>query len=74
MDRKYIKISEAGVVYTENELTEIYSSDRHSYVQAPGLAYFNKIAKNDNYVLQMIQVRRNGSDEWEEYSCAFANS
>ena len=70
VDRKYIRISEAGVVYTENELTEIYSSDRHSYVQAPGLAYFNKIAKNDNYVLQMIQVRRNGSDEWEEYSCA----
>ena len=59
-----------NVVQTKEELTEIYSQGEYEYILAPGLVYFNKIAKNDNYELQEIRVLRSGSTEWETYSCA----
>ncbi len=69
MPQKNIKVEGDGTVRTESKLTEIYSSGSYEYISAPGLVYFNKIAKNDNYILKEIQVQRNNSAEWETYSC-----
>ena len=66
---KRIKLTGEKMVQMKQELTEIYSSGSYNYITAPGLAYFNKIAKNPNYVLKKIQVQREGSSEWETYSC-----
>ncbi len=49
------------------KLTEIYSPGVYNYVESPGLVYFNKIAKNDNYSLKEIQVKREGGNGWESY-------
>ena len=65
--KKYISI-ENNKVKTENELTEIYSSGNYEYISAPGLVYFNKIEKNDNYELKEIQVKRDNGETWESYS------
>ena len=69
MAQKNIKVEGDGTVRTESELTEIYSEGSYDYISAPGLVYFNKIAKNDNYILKEIQVQRNNSTTWETYSC-----
>lgn len=58
-----------GTVITEKQLREVYSPGTYSYILAPGLVYFNKIAENDNYVLKSIHVKRKGGTTWEEYSC-----
>ncbi len=58
-----------GRVLTHEELKEIYSPGEFQYILAPGLVYFNKIAKNDSYVLKEIQVQRANSNTWETYSC-----
>ncbi len=65
--KKYISI-ENNKVKTKNELTEIYSSGNYEYISAPGLVYFNKIEKNDNYELKEIQVKRDNGETWETYS------
>ena len=70
MAKKNIYVSSSGVVQTTEEEKEIYSPGHYNYVQAPGLVYFNKIAKNKNYILSEIRVRREGSTTWEKYSCA----
>ena len=68
--RRNIRVDkEDGTVITEKKLTEIYSSGSYDYISAPGLVYFNKIAKNDNYVLKEIQVQRKDDTTWEKYSC-----
>ncbi len=64
-----IKVASDGTVEMEKKLTEVYSSGSYDYISAPGLVYFNKIAKNDNYVLKEITVQRKGSGVWETYSC-----
>ncbi len=64
-----IKVAADGTVEMEKKLTEVYSSGSYDYISAPGLVYFNKIAKNDNYVLKEIRVQRKDSDKWETYSC-----
>lgn len=64
-----IKVASNGTVVMEKKLTEVYSSGSYDYISAPGLVYFNKIAKNDNYVLKEITVQRKGSEVWETYSC-----
>lgn len=55
---KKVYVSENGTVEMQNDLEEIYSSDKHQYIEAPGLTYFNKIAKNKNYKLINIKVKR----------------
>lgn len=67
--RRNIRVETDGTVKTEKKLVEVYSSGSYDYISAPGLVYFNKIAKNDNYVLKEIQVQRKDSTAWEEYSC-----
>ena len=67
MPTKKIKITNENVVETKKELVEIYSEGSYEYILAPGLVYFNKIAKNNNYELQEIHVQREGSEGWEEY-------
>lgn len=69
MPKRNIKVKEDGTVVTETELTEVYASGSYDYISAPGLVYFNKIAKNDNYELKEIHVQRKGSVEWETYNC-----
>lgn len=65
-----IKVKADGTVATEKKLTEVYSSGSYDYISAPGLVYFNKIAKNDNYVLKEIRVqRKDNKEKWETYSC-----
>ena len=66
---KKIKLNDDNTVQMTKELTEIYSPGSYDYISAPGLVYFNKIAKNPNYVLKEIKVQREGSSEWEMYSC-----
>ena len=70
MKKKNIYVSEDGRVQTQMVEEEIYSAGTYHYVQAPGLVYFNKIAKNQNYILNEIRVQREDSDTWELYSCA----
>lgn len=70
MPKKKIKIDQNGVVKMKTELTEIYSAESHEYILAPGMKYFNKIARNDNYELQQILVQRKNSEEWETYDCS----
>ena len=69
MSKKNIKVESDGTVRTESKLTEIYSESSCDYISAPGLVYFNKIAKNNNYILKEIQVQRNNNTTWETYSC-----
>ncbi|MDE7184316.1 MAG: hypothetical protein K2O40_07560, partial [Lachnospiraceae bacterium] len=69
MPKKDIYVAPEGTVLTESILTEIYSSGEYEYILAPGLVYFNKIAKNDNYKLAEIRVLRSGSETWESYDC-----
>ncbi len=68
--RRNIKVDkDDGTVVTQKELTEIYSSGLYEYITSPGLVYFNKIAKNKNYILKEICVQRANSEKWETYSC-----
>lgn len=68
MVKKYVEIQNNQVQERE-ELTEVYSPEEYRYIEAPGLTYFNKLAKNSNYILKEIQVKRSGIDTWESYSC-----
>ncbi|MCM1025243.1 MAG: fibro-slime domain-containing protein [Roseburia sp.] len=69
MAKKSIYITTEGTVVMMPAMKEIYSSSSYEYVLAPGLVYFDKIAKNKNYILKEIQVQRESSSEWEHYSC-----
>ncbi len=69
MPTKNIYVSEDGTVQTTSELTEIYTPEEYEYISAPGLVYFNKIAKNDSYELTEIWVQRKGEADWEKYPC-----
>ena len=69
INRKVITLNENNYVQTKNEMIEVYTPEKYDYVSAPGLAYFNKIAQNDNYKLVNIRVQRKGSNTWEEYPC-----
>ena len=55
---KGIYVENDGTVKTNRSLEEVYSADEYNYVEAPGLMYFNKIAKNKNYKLVNIKVIR----------------
>lgn len=69
--KRYITTSANGAIQkNEDQLTEIYKSEIYNYILAPGLVYFNKIAKNKNYKLEEIHVQKKGEKEWETYSCA----
>ena len=70
MNAKKMRLNNDNRVLKKTVLTEVYSSNEYEYIQAPGLVYFNKLAKNKNYKLSEIQVQRNGNDTWEKYSCA----
>ncbi len=65
----YLNPDPDNTVVRKTELTEVYSSSKHEYIEAPGLVYFNKLAKNKNYKLTEIRVQRKGSNDWERYSC-----
>lgn len=69
MPKKKIYLRSDNTVLKRTELTEIYSKSNHEYILAPGLVYFNKIAKNDNYKLKEIKVQRKGTTDWENYAC-----
>ncbi len=69
MDRKRIAVKKDGTLETTTELTEVYTPEEYEYISAPGLLYFNKIAKNDSYELTEIRVKRQGTTEWETYPC-----
>lgn len=68
--KKGISVKSDGTLKTEKNLTEIYSSGEYNYVQSPGMMYFNKIAKNINYVLQSIEVTRKDQTVPESYPLA----
>lgn len=70
MNAKKMRLNSDNRVAKKTVLTEVYSSNKYEYIQAPGLVYFNKLAKNKNYKLSEIQVQRKESDTWETYSCA----
>lgn len=75
LETKKIFINPSNAEENPNEVLyktvekEIYSEGNYEYVSAPGLVYFNKIAKNNNYVLTQIKIQRSGSTEWETYDC-----
>ena len=70
MNAKKMRLDTDNKVVKKTVLTEVYSSNQYNYIQAPGLVYFNKLAKNKNYKLSEIRVQRKGSDIWESYKCA----
>lgn len=65
---KKVYISEDGAVEMTNSLEKVYSSGDYEYVKAPGLSYFNKIAKNKNYKLINIQVKEKNATTWSDHS------
>ncbi len=57
-------------VRMSKELKEVYTSEKMHYITAPGLVYFDKVAKNNNYKLIEIHVYREGKTTPEKYSLA----
>lgn len=60
--------SEKYKVATQNELTEVYrqgdeNGEEYQYIQAPNLAYFNKLYENGNYKLSQVWVLKSGANE-----------
>lgn len=54
------------MVATQNVLTEVYSQGdengkEYQYIQAPNLAYFNKLYENGNYELSQVWVLKSGA-------------
>lgn len=70
LKKKNIYLNDDNTVVKKTRLTQVYSPNKYHYIDAPGLVYFNKLAKNKNYKLTEIRVKRSGSDTWETYSCA----
>lgn len=55
------------MVATQNVLTEVYrqgdeNGKEYQYIQAPNLAYFNKLYENGNYELFQVWVLKSGMD------------
>lgn len=70
MKTRKIYLNADNTVVKKNRLTEVYSPEEHHYIDSPGLVYFNKLAKNTNYKLTEIKVKRAGGDAWEQYDCS----
>ena len=64
---KGIYVEQDGTVKMDRTLKEVYSAGKYNYVEAPGLTYFNKIAKNKNYKLIKIQVKKEGEMNWTDH-------
>lgn len=74
--------SEKYKVATQNVLTEVYSKgdengEKYQYIQAPNLAYFNKLYENGNYKLSEVWVLKSGANatstnktDWNVYDAA----
>ena len=62
-------------VKTNVELTKMYTEQQFQYESSPGLAYFNKLKDNENYVLKEIWILKAGKDsnstnrsDWDIYT------
>lgn len=70
------------MVATQNVLTEVYrqgdeNGKEYQYIQAPNLAYFNKLYENGNYKLSEVWVLKSDADaastkeaDWNVYNAA----
>lgn len=69
-DTKDIFLKSDNTVLMTTKEEEVYSSGKYDYITAPSLLYFNKIEKNENYVLSEIKVKRKDGQSWESYDCS----